>query len=63
MSRRIRVRIERLVVDAGSGVDRHALADALRRQLLTIRADQALTEQLTTLRERHPVRILQAAEQ
>ncbi|MFZ5491581.1 MAG: SurA N-terminal domain-containing protein [Pseudomonadota bacterium] len=36
--------------------------DALRRQLLTIRADQALTAQLAALRERHPVRILQATE-
>ena len=36
--------------------------DALRRQLLTIRADQALTAQLAALRQRHPVRIMQAAE-
>ena len=36
--------------------------EALRRQLLSIRADQALTAQLTALRERHPVRVLQAAE-
>ena len=32
---------------------------ALRRQLLTIRADQALTEQLAALRARYPVRIIE----
>lgn len=47
----------------GAAASNTEARDALRRQLLTIRADQALTEQLTTLRERHPVRILQAAEQ
>lgn len=31
--------------------------EALRRQLLTIRADQALTDELTALRMRYPVRI------
>jgi peptidyl-prolyl cis-trans isomerase D len=33
--------------------------EALRRQLLTIRADQALTEQLAALRARYPVRIIE----
>lgn len=33
--------------------------DALRKQLLAIRADQTLTEQLTALRARYPVRIVE----
>lgn len=47
---------------AGPAASNAEARDALRRQLLTIRADQALTAQLAALRERHPVRILQAAE-
>lgn len=33
MSRRVRVRIEQLVIESGSGLDRRALAAALQRQL------------------------------
>ena len=47
----------------GAAASNTEARDALRRQLLTIRADQALTAQLAALRERYPVRVLQAAEQ
>ncbi len=42
---------------AGVGASDPQTRDALRKQLLAIRADQTLTEQLTALRARYPVRI------
>jgi peptidyl-prolyl cis-trans isomerase D len=44
---------------AGAAAADAQTRDALRKQLLAIRADQALTEQLTALRARYPVRIVQ----
>ena len=44
---------------AGAGASDPPTRDALRKQLLAIRADQTLTEQLTALRARYPVRIVE----
>jgi len=44
---------------AGAAAADAQTRDALHKQLLAIRADQTLTEQLTALRARYPVRIVQ----
>ncbi|WP_448507251.1 SurA N-terminal domain-containing protein [Immundisolibacter sp.] len=44
---------------AGAGASDPQTREALRKQLLAIRADQTLTEQLTALRARYPVRIVE----
>lgn len=41
----------------GAAANDNEAREALRRQLLTIRADQALTDELAALRARYPVRI------
>ena len=46
----------------GAAASNKEARDALRKQLLSIRADQALTAQLAALRERYPVRVMDAAE-
>jgi peptidyl-prolyl cis-trans isomerase D len=45
----------------GAAAEDKEARDALRRQLLTIRADQALTDELAALRARYPVRITEGA--